>query len=564
MKLNQLAIKNAKPKDNTYKLYDGKGLSLEITPAGGKRWRFKYKFEGKEKQISLGTYPEVSLAKARESLQTAREQVAAGVNPSQVRKDKKIQEKIDSNNTLEAVAREWWEVYMQSKADTHKDKVIRRFENYVFPYIGKRKLSLLTAPEISHVVLKIYHLGYAETAKRALQTLGQVFRYAVQNGYTTMDITAGLKGFLPSTKSKHMATLLKPERISNFLKDCENCTSRIVVKSALHLAPLVFCRPGELRKAKWSEIDLESKEWTYEVLKGGTPKLHTVPLSTQAIEILQTIHNYSNTSIYVFPNARKWNKPMSERAVNNAIQKMGYCTKKDITGHGFRAMARTLLHETLRFDPNAIEHQLSHGVPDQLGNAYNRTKFMDTRILMMQAWADYLDELKGVSKTIVYFDCEFTKLVKNMSPVKLISAAFITEDGKELYFELQDNFEESECSEFTKKQVLPHLNVTKYGLSNNQAAMRLKDFIESIPGKVKLGSDASKYDWHLISKLLKQENCWPTNLINEPINLYSEEISYEINSYFINHSNAIRHHALHDTKALLYAVKNVQNTTQII
>lgn len=560
MKLTNLSIQKAKPSETTYKLYDGKGLYLEITPTGSKRWRFKYVFLNKEKRISLGTYPEINLSKARELLQDARKLVAEGFDPSEERKKSKAQEIIDMNNTLEASARAWWREHMQNKAETHKSKVIRRFELYVFPYIGKRKISELTPPDIAVVVKKISEQGYIETAKRTLQTLGQVFRFAVQNGFATRDVTADLKGFLPSTQTKHMATLLKEGDIADFLKACEACRSGLTVKSALELAPYVFCRPGELRKAKWKEINFELKEWTYLVKKGGKPRLHTVPLSTQALEILQRMHSYSKKSLYVFPNLRSWKRPMCEAAVNAAIKSIGYSTKDEITGHGFRAMARTLLHETLRFDPNAIEHQLSHGVPDQLGEAYNRTLFMDTRIQMMQAWADYLDGLRGIKTTSVYFDCEFTELSKNISLIKLISAGFLTEDGNELYFELYENFKADDCSDFTKKIVLPNLSQTNHGLTNRQAAQKLKVFIESIPGKVKLASDAPKYDWHLISKLLREENCWPSNLINEPINLYSTELKYEIDSYFYENLNARRHHALDDVKALLKASSNNQRT----
>ena len=558
MKLNHQSIRNAKPRETIYKLYDGKGLYIEITPNGSKRWRFKYTFENKEKRISFGKFPDVTLSYARDLLDAARKDLAGGIDPSQKRKNIKAQEIIDLNNTLEATARAWWEEHMASKADTHKDKVIRRFENYVFPYIGKRKISDLTPPDIANVVKKISDLGFTETAKRTLQTLGQVFRYGVMKGYTIRDVTADLKGFLPSARTKHMATLLKTDDISDFLKACESCQSGLVVKSALELAPLLFCRPGELRNAKWKEIDFKLKEWTYIVYKGGKQKNHTVPLSTQALEILNRIYSFSNTSVYVFPNSRHWNRPMSGAAVNVAIKSIGYCTKKDITGHGFRAMARTLLHENLGFDPNAIEHQLSHGVPDQLGDTYNRTLFMNIRVSMMQAWADHLDSLRGVSITIVYFDCEFSGLSKSINFIKLISAGFLTEDGKELYFELHDNFENSDCNDFTKKMILPHLIRSSHGMSNIQAAQKLKEFIESISGKVKLASDAPKFDWVLISKLLREENCWPSNLINDPINLYSEEISYEIDSYFNCNLNAIRHHALDDTKALINAMRTVQ------
>ena len=268
MKLTNTAILRAKPRETIYKIYDGKGLYLEVSPKGGKWWRFKYRFKDKEKRISLGIYPEISLAKARELQIVVRSQVAEGIDPSEQRKEIKSQHKANQVNTLEALAREWWLDHMKDKVTSHKEKVLRRFELYFFPYIGKRIISELTIPEIAAVVKRVSDADKTDTAKRTLQTLGQVFRFAAAQGFVTRDITADLKRFLPSSKSKNMATLLNPKDIAEFLKACDSYRGGLVVKTALELAPLVFCRPGELRHAKWHDVDFANNEWSYEVRKG--------------------------------------------------------------------------------------------------------------------------------------------------------------------------------------------------------------------------------------------------------------------------------------------------------
>lgn len=394
MPLTDLAIKGAKPREKSFKLFDGGGLYIEISPNGGKWWRYKYRFNGKESRISLGTYPDVGLKDARHRHSLERKKLAEGINLSEFRKAEKKGNLNSIANSFEVIAREWWQTHMKNKAVSHKNKVIRRFELYIFPWIGKKPISNITAPDILECLKRIEKLNKVETAHRALQTSGQVFRYAVQTGRAIRDVTADLKGALPATTVKHMASFTEPSKVAELLRSIDAFNGTLTVYCALKLAPLVFARPSELRMAKWADIDLEASTWSYFVSK--TNINHLVPLSTQAVSILKELHPFSSHSEYVFMGGHSKLKPMSESAVNAALKRMGYDTQVDITGHGFRAMARTILHEVLNIDPNIIEHQLAHKVPDNLGNAYNRTKFLAQRKLMMQTWADYLDELKRI------------------------------------------------------------------------------------------------------------------------------------------------------------------------
>ncbi len=400
MALSNTAIINAKTADKPYKLYDTDGLFLQVTPQGGKWWRLKYRFDGKEKLLSLGTYPDISLSQARQKREDAKKLLAIDIDPSENRKQAKADNKLNTENSFELVAREWWQSHMKNKAESHKEKVIRRFELYLFPWIGKKPISSITAPQMLETLRRIEKQNKVETAHRTLQTAGQVFRYAVQTGRAVRDVTADLKGALPATTVKHMAAFTEPKDVAELLRALDAFNGTLTVQCAIKLAPLVFVRPSELRMAKWSDIDLEAGTWQYLVSKTKTD--HIVPLSTQAIEILSEIHPVSGHGEYVFQGGHSPLKPMSESAINAALKRMGYDTQKDITGHGFRAMARTILHERLNIDPAIIEHQLAHKVPDTLGAAYNRTKFIEQRTTMMQSWADYLDELKAGAKVIPF------------------------------------------------------------------------------------------------------------------------------------------------------------------
>ena len=398
MALSNTAIINAKAADKSYKMYDTDGLFLQVTPQGGKWWRLKYRFDGKEKLLSLGTYPDISLSQARQKREDSKKLLAIDIDPSESRKQAKADNKLNTENSFELVAREWWQSHMKNKADSHKEKVIRRFELYLFPWIGKKPISSITAPQMLETLRRIEKQNKVETAHRTLQTAGQVFRYAVQTGRAIRDVTADLKGALPATTVKHMAAFTEPKDVAELLRALDAFNGTLTVQCAIKLAPLVFVRPSELRMAKWADIDLDAGTWQYLVSKTKTD--HIVPLSTQALAILHEIYPVSGHGEYVFQGGHSPLKPMSESAINAALKRMGYDTQKDITGHGFRAMARTILHERLNIDPAIIEHQLAHKVPDTLGSAYNRTKFIEQRKLMMQSWADYLDELKAGAKVI--------------------------------------------------------------------------------------------------------------------------------------------------------------------
>jgi integrase len=390
--LTDVTVRNAKPKDKPYKITDEKGMYVFVKPTGGKLWRFDYRYFGKRKTKALGSYPDISLNKARELRDEARKLLAVDVDPSEVTKAQKASKLSKLSNTFEVIAREWVSTHLMTKSKNNAERSLRRFELYLFPKFGSKAILDITPPEILSAIRIIKNLNKTDTAKRTLQTAGQVWRYAVQTGRAERDITADLKGAIPNSKVNHMAAFTDPKEIAGLLRAIDGFTGTLTVQTALKFAPLVFVRPGELRKAKWADIDFKAAEWRYTVTKTNTE--HIVPLSRQALEILKEIHPFSGAGEFVFVNGHNSKEAMSDAAVNAALRRMGYDTKTEITGHGFRATARTLLHERLGIDPNIIEHQLAHRVPDVLGGAYNRTRFLEQRKEMMQKWADYLDELK--------------------------------------------------------------------------------------------------------------------------------------------------------------------------
>ena len=402
MALSVTAIKNAKPKDKAFKLYDEAGLFMQVTPNGGKWWRFKYRIDAKEKLLSLGTFPDVSLADARQRRDDARKLLVQSppIDPSDSRKAAKASRQIDATNSFEAIAREWVATYMADKSESHTGRILRRFEIYLFPWIGSKAITDITAPEILTPIKLVQNQNKLETAHRTLQAAGQVFRYAVQSGRVIRDVTTDLKGSLPPANTKHMAAFTEPKDVAELLRAIDGFTGTLTVQTALRLAPLVFVRPSELRTAKWADIDLDAGEWRYRVSKTKTD--HLVPLSTQAIKLIKEIQPLSGHGEFLFMGGHDPKKPMSDAAINASLRRMGYDTKTQITGHGFRAMARTILHERCDIDPHVIEHQLAHSVPDALGGAYNRTKFIEQRKVMMQTWADYLDEIKSGAKVIPF------------------------------------------------------------------------------------------------------------------------------------------------------------------
>ena len=381
-----------------FKLSDEKGLYLLVATSGGKWWRLDYRFDGKRKTVSMGIYPETSLKEARDKRDQARKQIAQGIDPGENRKAMKAAQTADGE-TFEVIAREWFAKYQPTWAKTHSDKIIYRLEKDAFPWLGKRPIREITAPEILTMLRRTEKRGALDTAHRVHQNCGQIFRHAVATGRAERDPCGDLRGALPPCKREHFPSLTEPTEVAELLRAIDGFRGTFVVQCALQLAPLFFVRPGELRKAEWKDIDLDAAEWRYTVSKTKTE--HLVPLARQAVATLRELHALTGQGRHVFPG-RDPNKPMSEAAVNAALKRMGYDTKTQITGHGFRAMARTMLHQdkALGFAPEVIEHQLAHRVPDALGNAYNRTKFIDERRRMMQAWADFLDGLKKGSDVI--------------------------------------------------------------------------------------------------------------------------------------------------------------------
>lgn len=397
MALTDTAVRNAKPGAKPIKLFDERGLFLLVTPSGGKWWRLRYKLDGKEKLLSLGVYPDVSLKDARNKRDQERKRLAAGVDPGEHRRAAKAAREDRAANSFEVVAREWYGKYSPNWVEHHGNRIIRRLERDFFPWIGGRPISELKAPDLLSCLRRIEHRGALETAHRALQNCGQVMRYAIATGRAERDIAADLRGALPPVKSENFAAVTEPAKAAELLRAFDGYQGTLAVSSALRLAPLVFVRPGELRNAVWADIDLDTAEWRYHVTKTNTD--HIVPLSTQAVAILRELHTLTGTGKYVFPGARTNGRPMSDNAILAALRRLGI-PKDEMSGHGFRAMARTILDEVLGVRPDYIEHQLAHAVKDPNGRAYNRTAHLPERRKMMQLWADYLDKLKAGADVI--------------------------------------------------------------------------------------------------------------------------------------------------------------------
>lgn len=393
MKLTNTVIHNTKPGQKTQRLFDGNGLYLEVSPSGGKWWRFKYRLHGKEKRLSLGTYPEVTLKEARNRRDEARKLLSNGVDPSAHRKATKAVSAQQAANSFEGIAREWFTQRKDSWVPAHASRNLRRLEKHVFPYFGSQPVPSINAPDLLQVIRRIEQRGTVETAHRVLSLCSQVLRYAVITGRAERDAASDLRGALQPVKAQHFAAVTEPQEVAEVLRAIDGYAGTPVVYCALHLAPLLFVRPGELRHMQWADIDWEAALWRFVASKTGQP--HIVPLSRQAVEILRELHPLTGRGQYVFPSARnpKGDRPMSDNAVLAALRRMDI-DKEKMSGHGWRAVARTLLDEVLGFRPDYIEHQLAHAVRDPLGRSYNRTTHLPERQAMMQIWADYLDDLR--------------------------------------------------------------------------------------------------------------------------------------------------------------------------
>ena len=398
MPLSDTAIRAAKPRDKQYKLADEKGLFLLVHPNGSRYWRMKYRYLDKEKTLALGVYPDVGLKDARERRDAARKLLADGVDPGDNKRAQKAAKLERAGNSFEVICREWLEQKKSKVELPQYTKTLARMERDVFPWLGGRPIAEITAPEILTVLRRVDARGRRFTAHKVRSEISQCYRYAIATARAERDPCPDLRDAIPPAKEKHMAAITEPAKVGELLRAFDAFAGTFIVKVALQLSPLLFVRPGELRKAEWSTIDLDKAEWRYVVSKTKTD--HLVPLSRQAVAILRELHPLTGHGRYVFPGARDPQRPMSDAAVNAALRRLGFDTRTEHTGHGFRAMARTILHEELHQKPEVIEHQLAHDVPDTLGKAYNRTKFLKERTAMMQTWADYLDKLKAGADVI--------------------------------------------------------------------------------------------------------------------------------------------------------------------
>ena len=395
MPLTQLQVKNAKIINKPLKVSDGGGLFLLVkssNPKDSKYWRLAYRFAGKQKTLALGVYPAVSLALARDRRDKARSLLVNGIDPSNTKKAKKIAIRAMEENSFEIVAREWFMGRRHNWKENHSSKIITRLEKDIFPWLGTCPVGEITAPELLIAIRRIESRGALETAHRTLSYCGQIFRYSIATGRATRDTAADLRGALPPVKEKHHASITDPKLIGKLLHNIDGYQGSFVTRCALQISPLVFLRPGELRKAEWVEIDLDKAEWRIPAARMKMNAVHIVPLASQTIAILREIHPLTGLGKYIFPGARTDSRPMSENAVLGALRRMGY-SNEEMTGHGFRSMASTLLNE-LGFNRDAIERQLAHAERDSVRAAYNYAEYLPERQKMMQQWADYLEELK--------------------------------------------------------------------------------------------------------------------------------------------------------------------------
>lgn len=389
-RLTDTQVRNARPGRRQYKLSDGAGLCLVVKPNGSKWWRFDYRFQGLRKTISLGVYPDVPLHKARKKRDAAREQRADGIDPSEARKaEKRAQANTDS---FEAVAREWYAQKRPGWAESHASKVLRRLERDVFPYIGRRPVDQIDAQELLRILRRIESRGTVDTAHRAKQNCSQVFRYAIATGRASHDPAPDLRDALKAPIPGSFASIKEPSAVGALLRAIDGYQGTLPTKIALQLAPLVFVRPGELRRAEWAEISMDEALWRIPAEKMKAKEPHLVPLSVQACDLIEQLRPVTGKGRYLFPGARSAKRPMSDNTLNAALRQLGY-SGDEMTAHGFRSMASTLLNEQ-GWNPDAIECQLAHSDRSSIRAVYNYARYLPERRQMMQAWADYLDSLK--------------------------------------------------------------------------------------------------------------------------------------------------------------------------
>jgi integrase len=386
------------PKGKLYRVADAAGLCLEVHPGGGRYWRFRYRFAGKAKMISVGTYPEISLKEARNERDKARQSIREGIDPSVKRRLDEVARRAGAATTFERVAREWLTKQKGVLAPSTFDKAEWLLEELAFPWLGNRPIRDIEPPEMLAVLQRVEERGKIETAHRLKQKCSQVFRYAIATARATRDPCSDLRGALTPVKVTNRAAITDPSALGALLRAIDGYSGSLVTVSALRLAPLVFVRPGELRKAEWAEFDLEAAEWKIPAGKMKMKRPHIVPLCRQAVEILRVLQPLTRRSRYVFPSVRSAKNPMSENTVLAALRRMGYA-KEEMTGHGFRSTASTRLHEK-GWPTEVVERQLAHVEKNKVKAAYNHAEHLPERRRMMQEWADDLDVLKGVKGVV--------------------------------------------------------------------------------------------------------------------------------------------------------------------
>lgn len=398
MPLTDITVRNAKPTDKAQKLSDAGGLYLLVHPNGSKYWRLKYRFLGKEKVLAIGIYPPVTLAEARISRDDAKKLLANGKDPSGVKQSIKAEARLEAANTFEAIAREWLGKKGAKQVDKTRNRNLRILELNIFKYLGTTPISQVTSKQLLSALHKMEQRGITDSAHRALQICGEIFRYAIATERAQADLSLVLKGALAPVKEKHHASITDAKGVADLLRSIHIYEGNILTQQALKLAPLVFVRPGELRHAEWSEIDLNASEWRIPAHKMKMGIVHIVPLSKQSVEILNELQAINGDGKYVFPGLRSTDRPMSENTVNAALRRLGF-EKGQMTGHGFRSLASTILHEQ-GWPHEAIERQLAHAERNKVSAAYNYAEHLPKRREMMQAWADYLDALRLGAKVV--------------------------------------------------------------------------------------------------------------------------------------------------------------------
>lgn len=397
MALTILQVKNSKPREKAYKLTDQKGLYLMVHPTGSKTWKYRYRFAGKEKKLTFGPFPEVTLQEARDKQIDARRILNKDIDPGMLKQSRKRALRDSAENSFESIAREWHTRFYAKWTKDHASRILIRLEQNAFPYFGRRPIREITAPEILEALRRVEMRGAIETAHRVQQICSQVFRYAIASGLAERDPSVDLRGALAPVKKRHHASITDPIEVGKLLRDIHAYKGFQATKCALQLAPLVFVRPGELRRAEWSEFNLNEAEWRIPAEKMKMRSIHIVPLSKQALEIVRQLEPLTGHGKYLFPSLRSGQRPMSETAVLGALRRIGYTTD-EMTGHGFRSTASTLLNEN-GWNRDAIERQLAHAERDNIRAAYNYAEYLPERKQMMQWWADYLDQLAATKPT---------------------------------------------------------------------------------------------------------------------------------------------------------------------